>query len=83
MVFRAIFGPGCARPARAWSDAYVQLQVWLAQTAGSPVTETQVAEAPRDEQVSALMDEDQQHKSHGKHPTPGQTDVGNALNSPL
>lgn len=47
VVFRAIFGPGCAKPARAWSDAYVQLQVWLAQTAGSPVTETQVADSQR------------------------------------
>ena len=47
VVFRAIFGPGCAKPARAWSDAYVQLQVWLSQSAGSPVTETRVADSQR------------------------------------
>jgi hypothetical protein len=45
VVFRAIFGPGCATPARAWSDAYVQFQVWLAQTAGSPITDAQLADA--------------------------------------
>ena len=43
VVFRAIFGPGSDRPARAWSDAYVQFQVRLAQTADRPVTETQMA----------------------------------------
>jgi hypothetical protein len=47
VVFRAIFGPGCAEAARAWSDAYVQLQVWLAQTAGSPNSEAQVADSQR------------------------------------
>jgi hypothetical protein len=47
VVFRAIFGPSSARPARAWSDAYVQFQVWLAQTAGSPITEAQMADSQR------------------------------------
>jgi hypothetical protein len=47
MVFRAIFGPGCAASARAWSDAYVQFQVWLAQTAGTPITDAQRADAQR------------------------------------
>jgi hypothetical protein len=45
VVFRAIFGPGCAKPARAWSDAYVQFQVWLAQTSSSPLTEIQRADS--------------------------------------
>ncbi len=47
VVFRAIFGPGCDRPAREWSDAYVQFQVWLAQTADSPITDAQMADAQR------------------------------------
>ena len=45
VVFRAIFGPGCDKPARAWSDAYVQFQVWLAQTSSSPLTEIQRADS--------------------------------------
>lgn len=47
VVFRTIFGPGCDRPAREWSDAYVQFQVWLAQTADSPITDAQMADAQR------------------------------------
>ena len=47
MVFRAIFGPGSAAPARAWSDAYVQFQVWLAQSAHSPATEARLVEGQR------------------------------------
>ena len=45
VVFRAMFGPGCAQPARAWSEAYVQFQVSLAQSAGSPFTDAQKADA--------------------------------------
>ena len=46
VIFRAIFGPGCDKPARAWSDAYVQFQVWMAQqTAGGSITDAQMAEA--------------------------------------
>jgi hypothetical protein len=47
VVFRAVFGPGSDTSARAWSDAYVQFQVWLAQNAASPLTAGQVAEAQR------------------------------------
>ena len=45
VVFRAIFGPSSDEPARAWSDAYVQFQVWLARTSSSPLTETQRADS--------------------------------------
>jgi hypothetical protein len=45
VVFRAMFGPGCEQPARAWSDAYVHFQVWLAQTAHIPLTDAQRTDA--------------------------------------
>jgi hypothetical protein len=45
VVFRAMFGPGCDRAARAWSDAFMWFQVWLAQTAGNPLTEVQIGGA--------------------------------------
>jgi len=47
VVFRAIFGPGCDQPARQWSDAYVQFQVWLAQMPDSPITDAQRGDAQR------------------------------------
>jgi hypothetical protein len=46
-VFRAIFGPGSAKPARAWSDAYVQFQVRLAQMPATPLTQEQMADEER------------------------------------
>lgn len=45
VIFRAVFGPGTAQSARAWSDAYVGLQVRLAQTTNSPMTALQTADA--------------------------------------
>jgi hypothetical protein len=44
VVFRSLFGPGSARPARAWSDAYVQFQLRLAQTADGQTTDAQQTE---------------------------------------
>ena len=47
VVFRAIFGPGSAVPARAWSDTYVGLQIWLSQSVQSNATQPRTAEAQR------------------------------------
>ncbi|HOX03508.1 MAG TPA: endonuclease/exonuclease/phosphatase family protein [Candidatus Paceibacterota bacterium] len=47
VVFRAMFGPGSAAVARNWSDAYVHLQVRLAQTAHRSPGNAQAADLER------------------------------------